>query len=229
MRRLVLGVPEKELSKLGIDIPSLDKIKSLELLQVLRQDSDEFAAIWRVELKDAPSSNLKDLLANGFLAEGQLLEQEESGAYTVFMKVGPVLSSVLDSIGADGYLFPPLGIRDGKIKMSFLGSERQVRNFLEKIGRTGIRYKVVLLADASFSPDSPLNQLTEKQRKVLVAAYELGYYDIPRKINSDGLAKKLKMANSTLVEHIRKAEQRLLAHILTEKSNLGLDKSKPED
>jgi predicted DNA binding protein len=58
--------------------------------------------------------------------------------------------------------------------------------------------------------------LTEKQREVLISAHKLGYYDIPRRINSDQLAEHLDIANSTLVEHLRKAEQRLLVHILAQ-------------
>lgn len=73
-----------------------------------------------------------------------------------------------------------------------------------------------MLADADFSPISPLNQLTEKQREVLITAYKLGYYDIPRRINSEQLAKKLNIGDSTLVEHLRKAERRLLVNIFTE-------------
>jgi predicted DNA binding protein len=66
----------------------------------------------------------------------------------------------------------------------------------------------------NFSPISPLNQLTEKQREVLITAYKMGYYEIPRKLNSDELAKKLGLVNSTVVEHLRKAEQRLIRQIL---------------
>jgi hypothetical protein len=216
MRRLILEASEKELSKVGVEIQPFQKIKSLDLLHFLRQDREEFAAIWRVEFKDA-SSRIEDLLAGGFLVEVQLLEQEKSRTYIVFMRGGPSLSSVLDSLGlAGGYLFPPLGIREGKIKISFLGSAQQVGEFLEKITAFGIRYRVVLLTDANFSPDSPLNKLTEKQREVLIAAYKLGYYDIPRRINSEELAKKLDIVSSTLGEHLRKAERRLLNNILTE-------------
>jgi predicted DNA binding protein len=115
-------------------------------------------------------------------------------------------------------LFPPIGIRDGKIKISFLGSEGQVREFLEKVDAIGIRYRVVMLTDADFSPISPLNHLTAKQREVLITAYKLGYYDIPRKINSDQLAEKLGIVNSTLVEHLRKAEHRLLVYVIEQRA-----------
>ena len=48
MRRLILEISEKELTKAGIELPPLMKIKSLELLYFLRQDAEEFAAISRV-------------------------------------------------------------------------------------------------------------------------------------------------------------------------------------
>jgi hypothetical protein len=216
MRRLILEASEKELSKVGVAIPPVQKIKSLDLLYVLRQDREEFAAVSRIEFKDA-SSKIEDLLVDGFLVEVQLLEQEKSRTFTVFMRGGPILSTVLGSLGiAGGYLFPPLEIREEKIKICFLGNNAQVSDFLEKITVLGIRFKVVLLTDADFSPDSPLNKLTEKQKKALMAAYKFGYYDIPRRINSEKLAKELNIGSSTLGEHLRKAERSLLIHILSE-------------
>jgi hypothetical protein len=215
MRRLILEVSEKELPKAGIDTQPFQSIKSLKLLYFLRQGPKEFAAISRIEFKE-PSSKAQDLLASGLLVEAQILEKQKNGMCTVFIRGGPSLSSVLNSVGVDsGYLFLPLEISDDKIKISFLGSKQQVKQFLEKIESRGIRYKVVLLTDADFSLDSPLSQLTEKQRQVLISAYNHGYYDIPRKITSERLAKKLNIVNSTLVEHLRKAERRLLVHILT--------------
>ena len=215
MRRLILEISEKELLKFGLEMQPFQKIKSLDFLHFLRQDPEEFAVISRIEFKD-DSSKIEDLLAGGLLAEAQILEQEKSRTYTVFLKGGPSLSSIIDSLGVGGYLFPPLEIRGEKLTFSFLGSATQVGEFIKKITTLEIRHRVVLLTEANFSPDSPLSKLTEKQREVLIAAYKLGYYDIPRRINSEKLAKKLNIGNSTLGEHLRKAEQRLLINILAE-------------
>ncbi len=214
MRRLILEVYEKELSKAGIELPPLKKIKSLELLYFLRQDADEFAAISRVELKD--DAKIEELQKGKLLLDAQVIEQEKNGTYILFTRSGaPSLSSVLNYIGMDGgYLFPPLGIEDGKVRFSFLGSEKQIKDFMQKIDAIGIRYRVILLSDANFAPNSPFNELTEKQQEVLMTAYRLGYYDIPRKITSEDLAKKLGLVDSTVVEHLRKAEQRLIRQIL---------------
>jgi hypothetical protein len=215
MRRLILEISEKELSKFGLEMQSFQKIKSLDFLHFLSQDREQFAVISRIEFKDA-SSRIEDLLIGGLMVEAQLLEKENSKTFTVFLKGGPSLSSILDYLGIGGYLFPPLKISGKKLTLSFLGSEQQVGEFVKKITALGIRHKVVLLTQANFSPDSPLSKLTEKQREVLIVAYKLGYYDIPRRINSEKLAKKLNIVGSTLGEHIRKAEQRILIDVLSE-------------
>ncbi len=214
MRRLILEISQKELLKAGIEFPPLKLIKSLELLYFLRQTAEEFAAVSRLEFND-PASKIEDLLTGGLLVDAQLIEHEKNGSYIVFIRSGPSLSSVLNDIGIEGgYLFPPLGISDGKVKFSFLGNEQQIKQFMETIRNIGIRYRVILLADADFSPVSILNKLTQKQREVLIASYKLGYYDIPRRITSEEIAKRLNLVDSTVVEHLRKAEQRLITHIL---------------
>ncbi len=219
MRRLILEVSEKELFKAGIELPPLKEIKSLELLYFLRQDPQELAAISRVEFKD---SNVKaeDLLKRGILTDAQVIEREKNGAYILFVRSGsPTLSSVLNYIGIEGgYLFPPLGIEDGKVKFSFIGNEAQIKDFMEKLDAIAIRYHVVLLADANFSPISPFSQLTEKQQTVLLSAYKMGYYDIPRRVTTEEIAKKLGLVDSTVVEHLRKAEQRIIKQIIDNKT-----------
>ncbi|MGE5555718.1 MAG: helix-turn-helix domain-containing protein [Methanocella sp.] len=218
MRRLVLEVSERELLKAGIELPPVRKIKSLELLYFLRQDDTELAAISRVEFKD-PNEKIEEFIGSGLLTDAQVIEKEKNGTYILFTRSGsPSLSSVLKYIGIEGgYLFPPLGINEGKVRFSFLGSEKQIKEFMEKVDALGVHYRVVLLADANFSPISPLSQLTEKQQEVLLAAYKWGYYDIPRKITSQELASKLGLGDSTVVEHLRKAEQRLIKQILETK------------
>ena len=51
---------------------------------------------------------------------------------------------------------------------------------------------------------------------MLLTAYALGYYDVPRRISSDDLSGHLKVDKSTLVEHLRKAERKLIGSIIAE-------------
>jgi len=214
MRRLVLEFQNKDLKRLP-ETASLMKIKSLEILHFIRHDQQELSGICTIELKST-HSNIKDFIGRNKNLEMKILERQKEGAYTVFFKARQSkvesLSFDMDKIG--GYIVVPFEINDGKLKMTFLGSPAQVKRFLHRMEMMGIRHKIVSLADAKYSQESPLICLTEKQRKILIAAYKQGYYDLPRKINSGQLAKKLDMVSSTLVEHLRKAERRLLVRML---------------
>lgn len=59
-----------------------------------------------------------------------------------------------------------------------------------------------------------VNGLTLRQIDALVTALERGYYDSPARISADDLAKALGLSRSTLSEHLRKAEGRLLLNLL---------------
>jgi predicted DNA binding protein len=107
----------------------------------------------------------------------------------------------------------PFAVRDGKVRVTLVGDDKQVKEFLEN---RRDNYKVVSLTDAKFSLNSPISRLTEKQQEAISLAFRLGYFDTPRKISVDGLAEKLDLSSSTLAVHLRRAERRLLAEMLNE-------------
>jgi predicted DNA binding protein len=86
---------------------------------------------------------------------------------------------------------------------------------LDRIGKTEVLRKKALsenVTDDNFllSLSSLFGQLTEKQLKALLSAVENGYYEIPKRVTADQLAKKHGQPRSTLEEHIRKAESKVV-------------------
>ncbi|WP_435332994.1 helix-turn-helix domain-containing protein [Haloarchaeobius sp. TZWWS8] len=59
-----------------------------------------------------------------------------------------------------------------------------------------------------------LDSLTDRQREVLETAAELGYYEVPREVTRCEIAEALDCSTSTVDEHIRKAESRLLSALV---------------
>ena len=55
------------------------------------------------------------------------------------------------------------------------------------------------------------DQLTERQREVFAFARERGYYSWPREVSAKDLADELDVSKATVLEHLRKAESKLLA------------------
>lgn len=220
MRRLILEFAKAEVEKLHGEIPMHD-IKTFEIIQLLRHDMDEFAAICRIEPTN-PNMQFPNMASEEGIENfsgAQILEREKSGAYIIFIKHKPVPVDVaglfFQSIG--GYIVS-MEIHEDKIKLIYLGTAKQIKDILAVIRQNGIRCKIISLTDAKFALNSPLNGLTDKQRKVLVSAFNLGYYSMPRRVSTEQLAKKLGLHKSALQVHRRKAEMRLIAEVLKEQT-----------
>jgi hypothetical protein len=211
MRRLVIEAPVAEFS--GFLWESLvDGANSLEVLSVLRKERANVAVVCRVQLKNPKSGYKKLFVSTGLTA--QLLDWREDGSCMLFVKGRARVSKKWGKIWTVGGYMTSFNIREGMLKMTFLGTAEQVKALLKSLSKLKVHYKVLLLTDAKFSSESLLGQLTDKQRRVLTAGYNLGYYDTPRRISSDELAGKLGISNPTLVAHSRKAERRLISGLL---------------
>lgn len=83
---------------------------------------------------------------------------------------------------------------------------RALKSLVEKVRGLGCIVtveKVSVLRTAS--------ELTVAQERVLQMAYELGYYEIPRKITLEKLAKRLEISKATLDVMLRRAQRKLVA------------------
>lgn len=71
----------------------------------------------------------------------------------------------------------------------------------------------VTLSEVTEFGDSK-SDLTERQRKVVQQALDSGYFDWPRETDSEELAAELDISRATFLEHLRKAEEKLLRDAL---------------
>lgn len=222
MRRLILEMDVEDVAPF-MDEVEVDKVDLMEVLNFLNEDSNDFALIGRVRFKD-PSARFSSVIHDRNAAL-HVISKEKDGSYIFFMRSkhasredgSPDSKTALTSFGLlhlGGYFSRPFEIREGKVKVTFIGQSKGVRAFLKAMDKSGIKYRIDLLTDARFSADSPMSRLTDKQREALVTAYNLGYYDIPRKIDCDELAERLKVKNPTFVMHRRKAERVILGELL---------------
>jgi predicted DNA binding protein len=71
------------------------------------------------------------------------------------------------------------------------------------------------------SPDPVVvdaDRLTARQREVLATAYEMGYFDHPKRANAGEVAAVLDISQSTFAEHLAAAQRKLVGALVTDQS-----------
>jgi DNA-binding CsgD family transcriptional regulator len=192
-----------------------DKVKVLEALRCFKCDLEGLAIICKIKLKDK-NMNIKDLVGKGLLTNIEILYREKDGSVVVFIEgrscvpqppKGTLLPKLLMSR-------PPDFLDVDRMKVEVIGKEVDMKKLLEYANRWSNTYKILGLTSVDTKAESPLSKLTVKQRQALLTAFALGYYDVPRRISSEDLSRHLNADKSTIVEHLRKAERKLIDGII---------------
>jgi PAS domain S-box-containing protein len=105
-------------------------------------------------------------------------------------------------------------------------SESDVRTLVDRLDE---RYDTRLLSkhqrtrsvDAGKLPADSIEDLTDRQREALEAAYRAGYFNWPRDSNAEEVAETLDISSATLHSHLRKAESTLFADIFDDRTDSG--------
>ena len=211
MRRAVVEMPLRDLEKLGgTNLP--DQVSSCEIIHFFACDSRGCAGIARVSLKKK-GTDLEDLdRSSGFSRLECLSKAEES--YVVYYECEPMNCTTRGEQWPRVYIGLPTEFGDGRAKMTYFGNAAEIKKLFKFLEKLSVRTRVLSLTDETLDPNSPMMSLTEKQRHILTAAYKVGYYDVPRRVDSAKVARALELDKSTVVEHLRKAEKRLLKQVI---------------
>jgi hypothetical protein len=109
----------------------------------------------------------------------------------------------------------PTIISPEKFTISMMGEQKNLSDFVE-MAKTNVGIiRKTTIRRAAYQKADVLAVLTNKQREVMVAAFQNGYYDYPKKISSERLGQKVSVSKPTLLQHMRKAEGRILKEIMT--------------
>jgi hypothetical protein len=158
--------------------------------------------------------DMKELAGAGLLTNIEALYRENEGSLVVFIEgeafpqPGNIRRPRLLMAG------PPEFLDVNRMKAELIGRETEIKKFLQYANGQCNTYKILGLTTVDTRPESILSKLTFKQRQALLTAYGLGYYDVPRRISSEQLSEYLNAAKSTIVEHLKKAERKLIASII---------------
>ncbi|ELZ47056.1 Bacterio-opsin activator HTH domain protein [Halorubrum coriense DSM 10284] len=111
----------------------------------------------------------------------------------------------------------PVRIEGGREEwqVCFVGERTDIRESLDAVQEaSGAEVSVESMSSSGHAGRTPrehrLDTLTTTQRKVFEHAREAGYYEWPREASTRELADDMDVSKTTLLEHLRKAESKLL-------------------
>ncbi len=106
------------------------------------------------------------------------------------------------------FLDSAMSVGDGTVMWNVLAPNaaalKSLHDKVTKLGCSVNLKKVSLLRTSS--------ELTRAQERVLQIAYDLGYFDIPKKIDLARLAKRLEISKATLDIMLRRAQRKIIAN-----------------
>jgi hypothetical protein len=109
---------------------------------------------------------------------------------------------------------PPIVFENDCLRFSMVGDPEDLSAFVADAAKKGWGLEILSVCDYNPDVSGIFDILTPKQKEILLESYRSGFFDHPRRINAGELAEKMGMHKTTLLEHIHKAEKRLIGHIL---------------
>lgn len=213
MRKLTLEYEPNEKFK-EIQRPIFEKIISYEILDDLRNDWEECVSLDLIEIITREGASIDDIVSIGTLEIQNVLASKGNKHICLTKELDP--ENALEFFkGLDLIFAKPTIVTREKITLSFIGDNDNLNAFIELINEHLGKVVNVSFQKAIYHKQDILSILTDKQKDILLTANRYGYYEYPRKINATQLSEKVNFSKPTLVEHLRKAEIRIMKEILT--------------
>jgi len=190
-----------------------NKISSIEALQIIKTDFNKGVrlGIGICTIKDGFS--LEDVKSLDMIEILDVIKAEKN-KYTCFVKIKVPDEYVIlmKKFDLDLIWDTPTIITEDKLVISVVGDKDGLKRFLEAVKLLG-EIKNIKYMPSAFQNYNILSCLTDRQREVVLEAKSSGYYDYPRRINGDQLAGKIGISKAATIEHLRKAEARIMANV----------------
>jgi hypothetical protein len=214
MRKLTIELKVKEEILENLNF-LLEKTESIELIELIKLDFQKGVKMGIAALKMKEGYTIDDIDIPEYMKMLTVLKQV-GNRYIIVAKVKFLKNFIglAKKFDIDIIWDTPSIFTKDKMTISVTGSEKNLKKFLSVIKNLG-EIKSLSFKKATYNEQTILSCLTEKQKEILIAAKNSGYYNYPRKINSQELSEKVGLSKPTVVQHLRKAEVRLISNILT--------------
>lgn len=192
------------------------RVRSYSILETLKMDYREGICIEIVEFILKEGASIHEIRTLGNMEILSVLKSADDKHTCLIKYIQPEADKERFQESDLGLIHTiPTVISPERFTISMMGELKNLKDFVEMI-RTGVgTVQQMSFRRAAYHRADVLAVLTDRQREVMIAAFQNGYYDYPKKISSERLRQKLNISKPTMLQHMRKAEGRMLADIMT--------------
>jgi predicted DNA binding protein len=221
MRKVIIEIEPYETTK-EAQRPLFTHIRSYEVLEVLKMDHMKGLYVDLIECHLKENVAIEELTSIGNMDILSVIRSE--GEKHICLVLGHQQEDANDIFRGLNLIYTaPSLISEDRIIVSFISSQKDMARFVELVKAHIGKVVNMTFKQSTYEKKDLLSILTDKQREMMTAAYRYGYYDIPKRISSDRLSEKVNVSKPTLLEHLRKAERRILTEILAGTPELNKD------
>ncbi|MDG6224146.1 MAG: helix-turn-helix domain-containing protein [Candidatus Thermoplasmatota archaeon] len=194
----------------------LDRIESFRLIHLLRVDFEEGVKVMVAEMKLKNGVEMQSIKWP-LSVQTTILSRNGDQYIVLFYAKAPegILKDMFRGSRMDVIWTDPTFWKDGRMLLSCMGEENELKRAV-KIMKLFGSVRRISFSQATFQEKDLISRLTQKQREILFEAKKSGYYNYPRKVKAEDLASRLGVSKATAIEHLRKAECRLISSLIDE-------------
>ena len=185
------------------------------VLTAVPGESAGFALV-RVTARDVDAV-LSAMEAHEALASASVMAREDGVATIRLETDAPLLLLAAKRSGLP--IEMPLDIEDGVATVEVTGEHERVAEMGRRLSDLGLRYEVERVRQRV----DPARLLTDRQRELLLAAVDLGYYDVPRRATLTEVAEHVGIAKSTCSETLQRVERTVVREFVADLPNRPSD------
>lgn len=152
-----------------------------------------------------PGTVVADVRTHESVEDVEVLQRGDRQCLLQFRTHLPLL--LLAAQGSGLPLEMPFEIREGKATWTLTASQEAISELGDQFDALGVSYTVDYLQQEVAESEE---LLTDRQRSIVRAAIDRGYYDTPRECSLTELADAVGLAKSTASETLHRAEERVM-------------------
>ena len=194
-----------------------DDIERIEILQAYQFDQTNFFSLQKITIKIGALSRLKDIITKTFNAKSfELIEQKDNE-----------ITCIMQQSRKEGFwplffepfqwgFIPPITVDKESILITIITQIDYVQKLHKEISKVTQNYDILAQSDVKTISQNrlliPYPNFTKRQKEIAVFAVRNGYFNSPKKIDAEAIAKKFNRHVSTINEHLRNATRLALEY-----------------